>query len=196
MKQIIRDSLILFLITLVAGLLLAVVNEKTKGPIADSKEKAKQAACFAVFEKADHFELIDIGQNVTEDGVSIEEAYKAVDAEGNELGTVLSVTTHEGYGGDINFCMGIDKLRTITGITILSSNETVGLGLEAENVLCPQFKGKNCVSYTYTKTGSTDPAVVDAISSATITTKAFTHGVNAGLAYYDKNLAKGGAMNE
>ncbi len=49
MKRIIHDALILFLITAVAGVLLAVVNEVTKAPIAAQKEAKVAAACRAVF---------------------------------------------------------------------------------------------------------------------------------------------------
>ena len=45
MKQILKDSLILFAITVVAGILLAFVNELTKQPIAQQQLKQKQEAC-------------------------------------------------------------------------------------------------------------------------------------------------------
>ena len=68
----------------------------------------------------------------------------------------------------------------------------VGLGLEAENVLSPQFAGRNAESFVYSKTGAVADNEVDAISSATITTNAYVNCVNACLEYFDIIISKGG----
>lgn len=192
MKNVIKDTLILFAITVIAGLLLAYVNEITKGPIENQKLQAKSDACKAVFENADSFELKEITDNNTGlDGkVTFDEVYRALDANGNLLGYVINVTTKEGYGGNITFAMGVTNDRHLNGISILASSETVGLGLEAETVLVPQFKDKDVESFSYTKTGSSSDSEIDAISSATITTNAFVNAVNAGLVYFDDVLVK------
>lgn len=194
MKSIIKDSLILFAITLVAGLLLAVVNELTKGPIAEAAIKQKEDACKAVFESASSFEeYSDLAIDMPDGSkVIIDEVYKAMDASGSLLGYVINVTSKEGYGGDISFSMGVTLDRHLNGISILKSSETVGLGLEAENVLVPQFRDKDVVSFTYTKVGSTNDSEIDAISSATITTNAFVNAVNGGLSFFDSSLCEGG----
>ena len=58
-----------------------------------------------------------------------------------------------------------------------------------------QFKNKNVEKFTYTKTGSTSDDQIDAISGATITTKAVTNAVNGSLlAFHD--YVQGGAGNE
>lgn len=191
MKNVIKDTLILFVITVVAGLLLAMVNEVTKGPIEKQKADAKAEALKAVFEEAESFENLDITADDPEVNVTFDEAYKALDKDGNALGYVIIVSTKQGYGGTITFAMGVTNERHLNGISILASSETVGLGLEAETVLVPQFKDKDVESFTYTKTGSTSDSEIDAISSATITTRAFTNAVNAGLKYYDTELSKG-----
>ena len=59
MNKIVKDSLILFAITAIAGLLLAFVNEITKDPIEQQKIKAKQEACKNVFEDAASFQVVD-----------------------------------------------------------------------------------------------------------------------------------------
>ena len=70
-----------------------------------------------------------------------------------------------------------------------------GLGMKAGDVLVPQFHQKNVKSFTYTKTGSTSDSEIDAISGATITTKAVTNAVNGSLlAFHD--YVQGGAGNE
>lgn len=197
MGKIIKDALVLFAITAVAGLLLAIVNEVTKAPIEAQQIKAREEACRNVFEDAASFveneEIIKNTAIIEAFGtkypkVSIVNVYKAFDSSNNELGYVVTLSTKEGYGDNITFSMGIRNDRTLNGVAILSSNETVGLGLEAENVLVPQFKNKNVPSFTYTKTGSTNDSEIDAISSATITTNAFVNAVNAGLDFYDLYL--------
>ncbi len=202
MKQIIKDALILFCITAIAGVLLAFVNEITKGPIAEKELEKKQEACREVFIEASSFVEVPVdntsglyqGWSTQYPSNEVSALYEAYDASGNLIGYVLTVTNKEGYSGNITFSMGITLDRTLNGIAILETSETVGLGLEAENVLVPQFAGKNVVSFVYTKTGATAENEIDAISSATITTNAFVNGVNAGLGYFDMFL--GGGVNE
>ena len=201
MKGMIKDALILFAITLIAGLMLGVVNDITKEPIAQQEQKAKNEACQNVFAAADSFEAQELAdsaqieQVLTDAGISgadIDELMAAKDASGALLGYVITVTDHEGYGGDIQFSMGITNEGTLNGISLLSISETAGLGMRAGEVLVPQFADKNVSKFTYTKTGATADSEIDAISGATITTNAVVNGVNAGLAYFDKIL-KGGS---
>lgn len=183
----IKDALILFAITLVAGLLLGVVYDVTKEPIAQQKAKAKQEASMEVFAAAEAFVTMtdDTGAAVSAevDGVSIDEVQQALDGDENLLGYVVTVTDHEGYGGDIQFSMGVTLDGTLNGISLLSISETAGLGMKAGDVLVPQFENKKADSFTYTKTGAANDSEIDAISGATITTNAVVNGVNAGLEY-------------
>lgn len=203
MKGMIKDALILFAITLIAGLMLGVVNDITKEPIAQQEQKAKNEACQNVFAVADSFEAQELAdsaqieQVLTDAGISgadIDELMAAKDASGALLGYVITVTDHEGYGGDIQFSMGITNEGTLNGISLLSISETAGLGMRAGEVLVPQFSDKNVSRFTYTKTGATADSEIDAISGATITTNAVVNGVNAGLAYFDKILKGGSAQ--
>ena len=59
MKQLIKNTLVLTPITLVSGLLLGLVYEVTKAPIARSKENAKQKAYEKVLSEADEFQVYD-----------------------------------------------------------------------------------------------------------------------------------------
>ena len=113
---------------------------------------------------------------------------EAQDASGAVLGYVITVTTKEGYGGDIRFTVGITKDGTVNGIAILEIAETAGLGMRAEEVLAPQFADKSVEQFEYTKSGAVSDSQIDAISGATITTNAVTNGVNAGLYYFQSKL--------
>lgn len=208
MKSMLKDAAILFAITLIAGLLLGGVYQITKEPIAQQEALALQKACKEVFAAADSFETaadFDAAhaQEVLAGGgytAQTVEGYQiAVDAQGNPVGFVLTVVTHEGYGGDIRFTMGVNTDGSLNGISLLNIAETPGLGMQAEEVLVPQFADKNAYPFAYVKTGKTAENQIDAISGATITTEAITEGVNAGLYYFMSELdtrTEGGAGHE
>ncbi len=191
----IKDALILFVITVVAGLLLGVVYDVTKEPIAQQKAKAKQEACANVFAAATAFETVTDLRCLNINGVDIEEVMRALDGDGNLLGYVITVTDHEGYGGDIQFSMGVTLDGTLNGISLLSISETAGLGMKAGDVLVPQFANKGTSDkFTYTKSGATSEYEIDAISGATITTNAIVNGVNEGIGYFYNILEEEGLL--
>lgn len=205
MKNMIKDAAILLVITLCAGLILGFVYQITKEPIARAEEEAAKKAYAEVFPQAEDFHILEMSlsegsaeyeewKNAGYEGADIVNVLAALDGSGNRIGYVLTVTSHEGYGGDITFTMGISNDGTLNGISILSISETAGLGMKAEAVLKPQFAGKNVSSFTYTKTGATSDSQIDAISGATITTNAVTTAVNGGLYYFQTQL--GGSVNE
>lgn len=208
MKNMLKDAGILFAITLVAGLLLGCVYQVTKEPIAAQETMKKEKACREVFEDAASFRELEgfSGEEaqalLTEGGYAgadVNACQEALDASGNRMGYVLTVTTHEGYGGDISFTLGIQNDGTLNGISLLTISETPGLGMQAKDVLVPQFAGKNAYPYSYTKTGASQEHEIDAISGATITTNAVTNGVNAGVYYFQTALLTGaeeGGANE
>lgn len=205
MKKMLHDAFVLLVITLVAGLCLGFVYEVTKEPIAVQKEKTKTKAFLEVFQDAVSFEAdesftkekaADVLADTTLTEVDIDEVAKALDGEGKTLGYVITVTSHEGYSGDINFSIGIRVDGTVNGISILSIAETAGLGMKANtDEFKNQFAGVNTQQFTYTKAGATADSEIDAISGATITTNAVTNGVNAGLVYFEATL-QGGAQDE
>lgn len=197
MKSMLKDAVILFAITLIAGLLLGGVYQITKDPIARQEELALENACREVFAEASSFEAAEnfdaeAAQKVLEDGgytaQSIDGYQTARGTDEEIAGYVLTVTTHEGYAGDIQFTMGINLDGSLNGISLLSIGETPGLGMRAEEVLVPQFAGRNSYPFEYTKSGATVENQIDAISGATVTTHALTEGVNAGLYYFQTIL--------
>lgn len=194
-----KEAGILFVITVITGLMLGFVYELTKEPIRLQKEKEIQMACAAVFEKADNFVEYEgsisasLAEDLAANCVEIGTIYSANAADGSLMGYVVQSTSTEGYGGDISLFVGVTLDGTLNGISFIDINETQGLGMDAEKVLSPQFAGKQVDSFTYTKTGKTMDNEVDAISGATITTNAVVNAVNGGL-----EVAKelGGAANE
>lgn len=192
-NKIIKDALALTLITLVAGVALGGVYEITKDPIAKQEAQAKAEAYEQVFTDAAAFEEVKmddtliqtIRDQLDQEGYkaqSIEEIMRAEDQSGETLGYAFTVVTSEGYGGDIQFSMGVQNDGTLNGISILSIGETAGLGMNADTpAFKDQFVGKQVEQLQYTKNGATQDDEINAISGATVTTNAMTNGVNAGL---------------
>lgn len=209
MKELIKNALILCLITLVAGLLLGTVYEVTKTPRAKQEEKAKQKAYQQVFPDAGGFEAYEtdiekMEQHLSESGIPSSAAYInevviAKDKEQSAIGYVVTVTDKEGYGGDIQLAVGIGNDGTVKGISILTISETAGLGMKAkEGYFTNRFKDKKVDRFVYTKSGAAAENEIDALSGATITTNAVTNGVNAAIEcfHYLTGTVKGGSDNE
>lgn len=150
-----KNTISITVITLVAGLALGVVQDITAGPIATQAEKSKEEAYKAVFEDASSFSEYSLDDtNQAEDLVAylndngftaqtIDEIMVAEDASGETLGYAFTVTDSEGYGGDIQFAMGVQNDGTLNGISILSISETAGLGMKATtDSFKDQFKTK------------------------------------------------------
>ncbi len=215
MKGMIKDTLIMFAITLIAGLLLGFTYELTKEPIAKQEQEASDRACAEVFYEADANgelqKVVDLtfeeaaadealSAKLKEDGFKgavIDKVFTATDSNGNVYGYVIGVTSKEGYGGDISIYVGITTDRIVKGTSILSISETPGLGMRASEVLVPQFRERKAESFLVTKAGATMDNEIDAITSATITSKAYTGAVNTALHYFDLMSANAsGSTNE
>lgn len=206
-RMMLKEAGILFVITLLSGLILGLVYEVTKEPRRLQQERAIEEACIAVFPQAKEkgveltFEILETVPSVTlqeelaQNHVEIGTIYSASDTAGF-YGYVVEAVSTKGYGGDIVLYVGVGADGTVNGVSILEINETAGLGMEAPNVLVPQFEGRKVDSFVYTKTGAAPGTnEVDAISSATITTDAVTNAVNGGLKTA-LELLGGGAVHE
>lgn len=194
MNKMVKNVLVLTVITVIAGLLLGFVYDITKEPIRAQQEKTKQEAYLKVFPDAASFEEDESLHVSNSDAIltdagyaeeTIDEALVAKDSAGQALGYVFTVTTNEGYGGAITLSMGVTNEGTLNGIEILSISETAGLGMKADtDEFKNQFSGKTVAQFSYSKTGVAADYEVDALSGATITTNAMVNAVNAGLVYF------------
>lgn len=193
-STIIKDTVILLIITVVAGFILAAVNKVTLEPIAYARTEEKNKAYRAMFKEAESF---DINETLTEkcnsseeflkdrgfNGTKVDEALIAK-ANNEAIGYIINATSPNGYGGNIQISLGLDKDGRIEGFEILSISETVGLGMKAkEDEFKSQFAGKNVKEIKYTKAGASSEDEINAISGATITTSAVTEAVNSALTY-------------
>lgn len=201
MNKIIKNTLILAAITVVSGLLLGLVYDITKEPIAAARENTRQEAFRSVLPDASSFEENEgyDGQKaeelLEENGYDTDEIAETVigkDDSGETVGYVVNVISHEGYAGDIEISVGIASDGTVRGIEMLSISETAGLGMKADEAdFKDQFKDKKVEKFSYTKSGESGDNMIDAISGATITTNAVTNAVDAALVYYQNELGGG-----
>ena len=180
---ILHDAIAIFAITLVAGILLGLVYEVTKQPISDAQLKAKKESYKKVMSEASDFveekELSDKLKKASPDGSVFNEIVVAKDETGKAMGYAVLVTSKEGYGGEIQFSIGLDTKGTITGVEIISMSETAGLGARCtEDKFKGQYKGIQSESVELVKGDAQKDNQVSAISGATITSKAVTHAVN------------------
>lgn len=190
MNKIIKNTIILTVITLVSGLLLGLAYEVTKAPIAQSQENAKKEAWQAVFPDADldAFEEADVDTDMADQVIADLGVEATIDevctVDGGETGYVITATDSEGYGGDIQVVVGITADGTVSGISFLSISETAGLGMNAQNEsFYGQYVGVQTDKFYVSKDGG-EGEPIDAISGATITTRAVTGAVNAALGYF------------
>ncbi|MDF2944176.1 MAG: hypothetical protein K0S01_3034 [Herbinix sp.] len=207
-STLLRDAIALFLITLVSGLALSYVYEITKTPIEQQHIEKKLKANQSVFVDADSFqadeELMALAASTDlttlsadYEGVTIDEISKAYSGS-DAIGYNITVTTTTGYKDPITMVIGYSNDRIIQGIEILSINETAGLGMNATKPeFIGQFVTKDVDQFEVTKTGATADNQIDAISGATITSKAIAYAVNAGIGFMTEYATDlGGGQNE
>ena len=193
----------IFVICIISGLLLGAVYKITKAPIDEAAQREREASYNVVFPEAASYEVIenvsmdDVNLKISEMGHSgseVDELLYALDENKNIMGYVFIITNSEGYSGDIQMAVGVDKDGTVTGLSMLAISETKGLGMEAKDdpSFAEQYIGKNVESFEVIKQGEPEENQILAISGATITTNAITNAVNAalGIAEY---LTGGGA---
>lgn len=198
-----RQAVILCVITLIAGLLLSTVYGMTKAQIALKQEEEKTASYKEVLPDAEKFDTgSDLKSAVSAlDGktygtsfgkVTIDGAVEGKDSSGKSVGYVISVTSGDGFNGDISLSVGILTDGTVNGISFTTLNETAGMGMKAEEpAFKDQFAGKNVDSFVLNKQGgSTEDNQIDSISGASITSGAVVNAVNAAVDFYRNQIAK------
>ena len=124
---------------------------------------------------------------------TIDDIQTALDASGNTLGYVITVTAKDGSQGSITFSVGIQNDGTVNGYSITDISETPGLGMKAEEEsFYSQFQNKLVDTFEVVKTAPSADNQVEAITGSTITSKAMANGCNAAILYFQSEL-QGGA---
>lgn len=165
-RYILRLTVTLLLITAVVAALLGFVNYLTEEKIAaGQREKAKKAMQEVL--PAESYELLDASAE------GINAVYRA-----DDLGYVVDVTVN-GFGGAINMMVGIDAEGRVAGVSIVSHSETASLGANCTREdFRSQFSGAEG-TLAVTKDGGS----IEALTGATVTSRAVTNGVNLALEF-------------
>ena len=178
-------ALSLTVISLVASACLGFVYELTKEPIAASVLSKKLNAISNVVPEFDNDPNAEMFRIADYNGDSLE-VYPAMKG-GDTIGFAVNTFTTKGFSGNISLMAGFDPDGTIIDITVLEQKETPGLGTKmAEPEFKDQFKGVNPGGSELKVVK--DGGQVDAITAATISSRAFCDAVNKA---YDA-LQKGG----
>lgn len=178
-KEVIRPALTLFVICLVIAVLLAITNLMTRDKIVQMNKQTE----------ATSREVVLPGTTTFED--SKDNTY-AVGKKGNDISGYVFTTKTKSYGGDLSVMTGIDKSGKVTGVVILSISDTPGLGLNAqkESFRNQYLQAAPEKGFEVIKSGSAGKGQIEAMTGATITSKAVTTCVNEAVTQYQK--VKGG----
>ena len=176
---ILKLALILLAISFICTILLTVVTALTKAKIAERSQRSAQDARIEVLKDADGFEKIKDFKPADKYGAPVNEIYTGT-KDGKTVGYCVSVSPN-GYGGAIQMIVGISADMNVTGVKITSMSETPGLGAKAsDKSFTNQYIDKAANGgLGVNKTGNASKDEINAISGATISSKAVTSGVNA-----------------
>ncbi|MCR5665178.1 MAG: RnfABCDGE type electron transport complex subunit G [Oscillospiraceae bacterium] len=179
MKQIIKLTLILFLICAVVAGVLGVINELTWQRI-EMLEKEKTAKAYGKVLAAEGYEEVDFAAKGVEkvvEKVTVDKISKAVGAEG-----YVVELTFSGAQGNITLAVGVGADYRCTGISVIKHSETSGLGAVAASdsekgvAFREQFIGEDA-GIALKKAGGR----IDALSGATITSRSVTHATSVAI---------------
>ncbi len=176
----------LTLISLAASACLGFVYEFTKGPIELSNLNKKLTAIKQVVPEFNNNPNDEMYKLPTGEGDSLE-IYPAK-KDSVVVGYAINTFTKNGFSGNISLMAGFSPDGTIINITVLEHKETPGLGTKmTEPKFKDQFNDKNPEEYKMKV--KKDGGQVDAITAATISSRAFCDAVQR--AY--NTLQKGGS---
>lgn len=185
-KAILVPAAALLIICLIATTLLAGTNLITSEKIALNAVETEKASRMLVLPEGKEYDEV----TTLESGITY---CVGLDESGNQVGYVFTANA-KGYGGTVAVMVGLDNEGIITGIEILSHSETPGLGANATK---DDFKGRfvgKSGELTVDKT-SNDGQNIQAITAATITSKAVTGAVNSVTAAFEELNLTGGENN-
>jgi RnfABCDGE-type electron transport complex G subunit len=200
-KEFPKAAVNLTVITLVAGLALSAVYAMTKDKIEEQQMAANAASYQEVCPDAESFSYDDaltsavdaLGGEIYDEQFGktyVNEAVVGEAADGSVVGYVISVTSGDGFDGNITLSVGLTTDGTVNSISFTELNETAGMGmLCGEDAFKSQFSGVNTDAFILNKNGgSTADNEIDSVSGASTSSGAVVNAVNTALAFYAANI--------
>jgi len=179
--------LALVVVSVVAALALGSVYVVTKKPIALAQKRKQEAAIKAVLPAFDKIKALRVPDADGNDSLLFNVATKA----GKLVGVAVNTYTDKGFGGKIEAMVGFLPDGTIYNTSILELKETPGLGTKlqkSKSDFPDQFKGKNPKTFRLNVTK--DGGDVDAITAATISSRAFCDAVQRAYDTFQKEKSQ------
>lgn len=170
----------LFGVTLIASSILGIVNDATIEPISKAALEKQTEAIASVLPTFD--QLGDPIKVLPTDGKDSILIFPALNANGEIVGNAVKSYTYKGFSGYIEVMVGIDKDGILTGYQVLKHAETPGLGTKMSVWFNNPDKpnqyiiGRSLVNETLSV--NKDGGSIDAITAATISSRAFLDAIN------------------
>ncbi|MDD7771434.1 MAG: RnfABCDGE type electron transport complex subunit G [Firmicutes bacterium] len=174
LSYILHLTLVLLLITAVVAALLGLVDSITRDKIA-AATREKLETSMALVLQADTYAPVE---NTPAEVAAVYEART-----GDALTGYVIEVKPSGFGGEIDMLVGVDANCTVTGVSIISHGETSGLGaVAAANSQAGVSFRSQFAGTSGTLAVKKDGGKIDALTGATVTSRAVTDGVNTALA--------------
>lgn len=188
-----QNTLGIALFAIVTAGLIAATQVSTQTRIADNVRAQEAKALYEIVpaERVDedlltHTKAID----ASELGYASAKAYQAVN-QGQVIAVILPVIAADGYSGDINLVVGINRDGSVSGVRVLAHKETPGLGDKIEVKKSPWILSFNDKAMTATNTATwavkKDGGEFDQFTGATITPRAVVNAVVRALAFFEQH---------
>lgn len=175
----------LTIICVAAGAILAAVNMYTTGPIAATKAAALEEAIKAVTPEFDNKPSEEAYMAAISEGDSVK-IYPAT-KDGQFVGVAVESNTKKGFSGEIKVIVGFDAEGKLLNYSILQHAETPGLGAKMQEWFRMDKNKQNVLGRSLTNGElkvTKDGGDVDAITAATITSRAFLDAINRAYSAY------------
>ena len=183
MREMIKMLIVLTILATLSGGLLAAIRDNTKDRIENQVlEFVKGPAIRSILEEATNDPIVD--RFLIKDG-EIERTFFVGVLDG-EPRAVTFETSGKGYGGDVGLMVGIDvQENLIVGVGVTTHAETPGMGAKAQTdpSFAAQFRE---LALDEEVNVTSDGGTINAISGATITTRAVCSATNDALKLYEK----------
>ncbi len=165
----------LIIITVIAGVSLGLVNDITKGPKAQARLERKINALKNVLPEFTNNPVEELALLKIEGIEDSSEVYPGKQGK-TPSGVAVVGASNKGFNGLVKVMVGFDLTGNIQNIEVLEQNETPGLGTKVkEDKFIRQFRGQNPESFSLKV--KKDQGDVDALTGATITSRAFNEAV-------------------
>lgn len=175
-------------ITVVSGAILAGVYELTEQPIIEAE---RQARVDAVGEVCPQFDNDPIAEKceVALDGETLPVTLYTATLGGKPVGAAVESYSPDGFSGEIKIMYGFDSEGNVTGYSVISHAETPGLGAKMGDWFRSPEGHRSVIGLnaaTDNLTVTKDGGDVDAITAATITSRAFLDALRRASAAYSQ----------